>query len=439
MIRGGFGPAVPPPPVRGLGPLGRDDAREILGSVPRSMLRSLQGTLLGVLLLALLVTWFVRYPDEIRAPVLLTSADVPSSVVARASGTLVLQVRDGEAVRAGEPLGYVEAAGSPADVLRLKDAVARFRAAPRGPAPPPFDAARFGGADLGALADAYAAFEQDLLALRLRAGQGGSAARQAEVERRIAGYRELIARSRAEAGLREEEIRLARSRYQADSALAAARLVAPLEAQERRRALLSLRREAEQAAAAETNLRLAAGQLRDDERRAREQEAVDARELERRVDVSAAQLWTQIGEWERLYVFRAGRDGRVALNRYWASHQYVQANDEVLSVVPPGGAAVLGFVRAPIARSGTLRVGQRVRISLADFPADAYGELEGAVAEVSPVARDSAYRVTVALPRGLTTTTGRTLPRRPEYRGTAQIATEDRRLLQRLLFRSAGR
>lgn len=435
MPTGGLGPVPPPVRRRADANLRSDEARAVLGAVPHWIIRSAQGALLAVLLGALLISWFIRYPDEMRAPVSLTTREIPASLVARTSGTLVLRVRDGQAVRGGEPVGYLETAASADDVLRLKDAVGRFRGAFSGRGLPPFEETRFQRAELGELGDTYMAFEQDLVAYRLWTRQRGAQAQEAALGRRIAEHQRLMAQSGTAGAIREQELAIARARVQADSALAARQMVSPLDYQERRRALLALQAEREGAAAALTSLQITVGELRDDRAKVRQQAEQDEQALSRALERSLAQLWKQIEDWEHQYLLRAPREGRVALNRYWADHQYVRANDEVLSVVPEEGDTVFGFIRAPIAGSGKLGVGQRVRISLADYPAAEYGELLGSVTRISPVVRDSTYRVTVALPRGLVTTAGRTLPTRHEYSGSAVIATQERRLLERLVMR----
>lgn len=416
--------------------VGSEEARVVLGAVPHWTIRWGQGALLAVLLFSLLISWFIRYPDRIQAPISLTTREVPSSVVARASGILVLLVRDDQAVRDAQPLGYLQTSASAEDVLRLKEAVARFREGFGGGAPPPpFETSRFQGADLGELGEAYVGFVHDLSAFTLWERQGGAQAQETALLRKIAEYQHLIAQSEREGALREQELALARARYEADSVLAARQLTSVLDYQDRWRAFLALQRENEGARATLTNLQITLGGLRDELLEVRRKAERDEQGLARNLERSLTTVREQIAEWEQLYVFRAPRAGRVALNRYWTNQQYVRANDEVLSIVPEQGDTVFGIIRAPLAGSGTLSQGQNVRIALADYPAAEYGELLGSVTRIAPVARDSTYRVTVALPRGLTTTAGRSLPPKHEYNGVAIITTQERRLLERLLMR----
>ncbi|HEY0152478.1 MAG TPA: HlyD family efflux transporter periplasmic adaptor subunit [Longimicrobium sp.] len=439
MLRGGLGPAVPPPVERPRAQVRSEETRAILGAVPPWMVRSAQGALLALLLGGLLISWFIRYPDRIRAPISLTTREVPSAVVARASGMLALSARDGQTVRGGETLGYLESGASAADVLRLKEALGPFRGGLGGGRLPSFEGARFQRAALGEMGAAYLAFEQELRAYQLWMRQGGSQGREAALARRIAEHQRLLAQTASVGGLRAQELSIVRARYQADSALAARQLVSALEFQETKRAYLGLEREIQGAAAGLTELRIRLGELEDALVRERQEGERGEQDLARAVERSAAQLWKEIELWEQMYVLRAPRNGRVALNRYWANHQYIRANDEVLTVVPERGDTVFGFIRAPIAGSGKLSPGQRVRISLDDYPAAEYGELLASVTRISPVATDSTYRVTVALPRGLTTTAGRTLPARHEYSGSAVITTRDRRLLERFFLRPMTR
>jgi hypothetical protein len=78
-------------------------------------------------------------------------------------------------------------------------------------------------------------------------------------------------------------------------------------------------------------------------------------------------------------------------------------------------------------------VGQQVNIKFAHYPYREYGMVTGIVERISLVPADNFYVVEVSLPEGLRTSYGKTLPFTQEMPGTAEIITEERRLLARFL------
>lgn len=81
-----------------------------------------------------------------------------------------------------------------------------------------------------------------------------------------------------------------------------------------------------------------------------------------------------------------------------------------------------------------------VNIKLHDYPYDEYGLLVGRVTSLSkstsqittPNGSVNIYRVHIGLPQGLTTNFGYTLNPNLETKGTAEIITKPRQLIERL-------
>ncbi|HEU0300590.1 MAG TPA: HlyD family efflux transporter periplasmic adaptor subunit, partial [Longimicrobium sp.] len=154
-----------------------------------------------------------------------------------------------------------------------------------------------------------------------------------------------------------------------------------------------------------------------------------------------------ITRWEQQFVLRAPVDGRASFVRALSENQYVPASEPVLAVVPSGGQLV-GQMTLPHAGAGRVRPGQRVIIRFESYPAAEFGAVHGRVGAISLLANERkkgdhsevVYLVEVALPEGLVTTTGRRLEFRQEMRATADIVTQERRLIERLFaqFRQAA-
>jgi HlyD family secretion protein len=89
-------------------------------------------------------------------------------------------------------------------------------------------------------------------------------------------------------------------------------------------------------------------------------------------------------------------------------------------------------------RSGKVKKGLLVNIKLSGYPYLEYGMVRGIVKSKSLVPASDAYVIEIELPEGLTTLYGTKLDFTQNMQGTAEIITENIRLLQKIVnpFRS---
>ncbi|MBC9934224.1 hypothetical protein [Chitinophaga qingshengii] len=92
--------------------------------------------------------------------------------------------------------------------------------------------------------------------------------------------------------------------------------------------------------------------------------------------------------------------------------------------------------RIPAAEAWRVKAGQPVMLQLTAYPPDTYGLLRGTVTTSAVAETDSSFGVTVQLTQGMLSTTGKQIPRQPVLTGTAEIMTDDKSLLQRILGRA---
>jgi HlyD family secretion protein len=377
-------------------------------------------------------TWMIRYPDALTGRVVIIPRRPPIPVVARANGRIVrLAVKDGDVVEAGALLALVESPADPADVLALAAELRDVDPAQLGSRAAPRLSLR-GPRRLGEVQAAYSAFARDYGELLHLNAQDYAARKAATLQAQIGEQ------SRANRGLAAQHELAQRKCALVDEQLRAARdlfgqgLVSESELRQSELASLEARSVVQdveaRASTAETQVSDTRARLLDLEQGAA-QIAVD-RELAARE--SFKQLQTALATWDDHYALRAPVAGRVSLGQLWADHQFIKANDEVMTVVPEAGP-LLGRVALPRGGAGKARAGQRVLIRLADYPYEEFGILEGTVDSLGGVSHEDAYVVNVNLPRGLTTSYGLQIPARPELLGNAEIITDDVRLLLRLL------
>jgi multidrug efflux pump subunit AcrA (membrane-fusion protein) len=93
---------------------------EIMSQPPSWLVRWGITMFLGVILLVLAVSWWVRYPELIKGNLRIVANNLPKSVVTRSEGQLMqLYVSDGQMVQKGQLLAQLETTARPTQVANL--------------------------------------------------------------------------------------------------------------------------------------------------------------------------------------------------------------------------------------------------------------------------------------------------------------------------------
>jgi HlyD family secretion protein len=144
-------------------------------------------------------------------------------------------------------------------------------------------------------------------------------------------------------------------------------------------------------------------------------------------------LKAQIYIWENNYLLYSPVEGIVSFTKFWSANQSVVKDEPVMNVVPLETGNFLGRINLKMQRSGKVKIGQLVNIKLSGYPYLEYGMVRGIVKSKSLVPSGDSYIIEIDLPEGLTTLYGKPLDFTQNMQGTAEIITEDIRLLQKIV------
>jgi len=151
------------------------------------------------------------------------------------------------------------------------------------------------------------------------------------------------------------------------------------------------------------------------------------------LDEALQNLKAQMRIWQNNYLLISPVEGIAAFTTYWSVNQSVTINQPVLSVVPEETGDFVGRIKLKMQRSGKVKVNQAVNIKLSGFPYLEFGMIRGVVSSKSLVPTGDAYIIEVSLPDGLTTLYGKKLDFIQNMQGTAEIVTDDLRLIQKII------
>jgi len=419
--------------------------QEILGRPPQWMIR--WGiTLVFVVIFGLFVgSYFFKYPDIVPARVTVNSEHFPAHIVSSISGRIdSLFVSNGQQVMPGDVVALIQSPTVFEDYLRLKSEwqtfenlanIGRDMSRPYNSHIQTFQFStdlRLGDLQgtYSALLNAYNNYLQFLIQdYHNRTIE--SLRRQIEIQQRI-----LSQQGRQMQSV-EQQIQIARSTFERDSVLYTRGVLAALDYEQARQTFLNALQTIENARNVTANQQINILQLG--------QQIYDL-ERERHFQISQhglnfsnakEQFFSQLSSWEQNHLLRSPIAGTVSFTRFFQQHQNIGAGEILLTVVPYGEQRLTGRILLPQRGAGRVKVGQPVNIKFEHFPHLEFGMVRAKIQSISavPIQQNdqSFFVVEVDFPNDLKTNFGETLTFTQNMEGSAEIITEDLRLLDRFI------
>lgn len=411
--------------------LDHEPVAEIIGKEPAWIIRWGITMIFFSTILMLMGTWIIKYPDAVPANIIITTQTPPLTVPARTSGKLeALYVQEGQRVDTGDYLALLENSARIDEINTLRDQLERFRGFLLDPKDYRQDTLEK-LVNLGPLQADYADFFDRFADYKDHLDQNFNGQKIIATQGQIDRYRELQRKQQDQRDLQQQELELAQRKLANSEELFKQQMVAETELNDLKTSVLQARYALTAAENTLVNNRIQLGDLERVLLELEQSETAAVRSLVQRAQSSYKTLAGSFADWELTYVLKAPTEGVVSLFQFWSPNQFVTAGAEVLTVVPDQSALV-GRIFLPQRGSGKVEVGQDVQIKFASFPFDEFGMVLGEVASISPVAQQDQYLVNVALTNGLKTSYNKELEFKHNMSGSAEIITEDLRLIERI-------
>ncbi|WP_130735710.1 HlyD family secretion protein [Flavobacterium sp. J27] len=408
-----------------------EQVQEILTKVPHWMIRWGNLVILLLLLLLLLFSYFIKYPDINATQITITTAIPPEKLIARTSGRIeAMLVSDNSIVTKNTPLAVIENTANYNDVFILKNIIDTIQI---NRTPFPFEKLKF--SQLGDIESAYALFQKEYSANDLQ-----KLLKPYQVESRAQGFeasqlKERLQLLESQKSINQTELELEKSQLDRQELLYKKGVIAAQEFEKSKITYLQSQKNYKNLLSSISQLKSSLNDLNKNSKSTSINATKDAINLERNVLQSFFQLKKAIKDWELNYVLRTSMNGKVSFLQLWSQNQSVTAGDLVFSVVPINEKVYIGKVKALAQNSGKIKKGQTVNIRLANFPDREYGVVKGVVSNISATPdKEGNLLIDVSLPNGLDTSYEKKIIFQQEMIGTADIVTEDLRLIERFLY-----
>jgi HlyD family secretion protein len=404
------------------------EVREVLGEAPSSIIR--YGIFIIFVMIVLLVigSIVIKYPDVIHGSCYITSKNPPIRIKPKKAGKIAhLLIEDNEEVERGQCLAVIEDAASYQSVVFLNDLLHS-----------PVDSllAKFPlkkNLTLGSLQMGYSLLEEMIAGYNYFSQNQFFDDKIRMVEEKVNSYKLYIHQLNKKKNLQEMQLGIKRKSFLRDSLLFERGVISTadwekssLQILEGRQVFQDLR----------TNLSSAKFELV-----ARQQELLELRvqklntirDKEFAIHRAIVDLKGQIDLWKEQNLLTSPIQGNISLVDFWEENQNVVENQVVMIVYPKQRVKIFGKAELQAFGAGRLRRNQVVNIKLDNYPYREFGMLKGKLVKLS-LTEERTYIATISLPDTLVTNYGVTIPLSQEMTGAAEIITEKMNLFERLFM-----
>jgi hypothetical protein len=390
--------------------------------------------LVGILMgLVVLMGFLIEYPDTVDGEISVTASTAPVRLVAHTGGRIYLLKPNKSMLNAGDVIAYVESGATYTHILLLDSMLeaAHFDAAKSASLPDTFI--------LGEVGAPYSSF---LLACaqhqRLHTSNIYETMRE-NLRTKIASDTKVFVNMGEELRLKHTMLAYVREQLEKDSLLWQMKGMSEQDYRSRQNSYLSQlesmvslqsSRLAKQSEISQNNLEI---------QRITLEEMESKEKALSELTTSKNALVNAINVWKEQYLQHAPVAGELEYLGFWRNSAFVQAGSELFSIIPLR-SDIVGEVEIPSYGSGKVEVGQVANVKISSYPHDEYGLIEGVVQSLSRMtnktpAKDGVgdvYLATISFPNGTVTNFGKELPLDFEAKGTVEIITKPKRLIERL-------
>jgi len=409
-----------------------EEASEIIGTQPRWIIR--WGITLVFILFAgvLAGSYFIKYPQIIKAHIVISSFNPPVDLIARRDGHIdSFFVADNSRVQKGDIILMLSSTANYKAITCVEnnltntaqtDYLALIRA--------PWVEQNY---TLGEIQSFFNEFQTYCLDYRHYLESDITGGKKRLIEQQLDHNREYYRWLGLQKQIKDSVFLFQYRNYQRDSMLFIRKMITPVEYENSLRELLEMKStligyETDMASA-----RLSGMQTQQQAEEFSIEHANTIAGFEQHISQSRQGLINSIQSWKEQYLLISPAFGRVTYVNYWHNNQWVKFGERLVSIIPEDSDIITGRLYIPINGIGSVEKGQTVIIRLDSYLYMEYGMINGYINNISAVPDDeNKYVAEVIFPEGLTTTRNLHLPLIQQMTGEGRVVTKDMRLIEYL-------
>jgi multidrug efflux pump subunit AcrA (membrane-fusion protein) len=407
-----------------------DDMQDIITAVPSWILRWGITLFFTILVLLFSLSAFIKYPDIVKTQLKITSPDMPKQVVPKITGKLVnLLVNNNDAVKADQPLAYIESTARHDKVLLLLAQLKQIQA--QVAQNKTIDKALITNAskyELGELQSSYQSFFQAYITYKSTVEDGFLLKKRTYLQQDAIALSKQTNQLNAEKQLQQRDFDLAEAEYNMHKKLEKEKVETQAELRQQESKYISKKApmiQTDQALiAASTNVLAKQKEIMELDNQVQEEKSKFSQALN--------SLISQAEDWKSKYILTASQAGRVTYAGIIQRNQVITAGQDVF-YINAGNEQYFGEMNIPQDNLGKVKEGQQVLVKLRSYPFEEYGMLRGKISYLSDVPyKDSIFISKVVFKSKFASDMKKPVHLKQGMMADAEIITQDATILQRL-------
>ncbi|WP_298904463.1 HlyD family efflux transporter periplasmic adaptor subunit [uncultured Psychroserpens sp.] len=410
-----------------------EQVQDILDAIPNWMI--LWGNTLIMLLIIMLlcISWFVKYPDIINANAVVTTEIPSQKIYGKVTGKLnALLVSDNQEVGKSQPLAIIENSANYQDVFMLKEVLDTITINKK-TVNFPIDSMPI--LFLGDIDTQYALFENSYIQYKLNKElqpfSNEALANQYSISELNQRFQSLNAQKR----INKKELEFKNKELQRHKSLFDKGVISAQSYESKQLEYAQTERNYKNFETSISQIKERISNAHKTSKGSKINQIKEEMGLLKNVIQSFNQLKNAIKAWEQMYVLQSAINGQVSFLNYYNTNQTVNQGDLVFTIIPNESSTFIAKLKTPAQNSGKIKIDQTVNVKVDNFPKSEFGVLNGKVMYISAIPdKDGLYLVNVKLPKELVTSYNKKIEFKQEMLGSAEIITEDLRLIERFFY-----
>ena len=407
-----------------------EEVQDILGATPSWIIRAGISVILLVVISLLIGSWFFKYPDIIQSRITLTTQNPPASLIAKNNGKITdIFVLEKQEVKQNQIIAIIENTANHQDVLKLEILLNKQKEKSL-----LIDSINFA---LGELQQSFSSYSRLLHDYNNFKELDYYNKKIESVRNQKRDFRLYYDRLWTQRGMKEQELNLAQKQFERDKSLFEKDVYSKSDFEKAQKQYLQEKLSFENIRTILANTQMQINQLDQQILDLQLQESKEQNQQEIAIDEAQQNLKSQIKQWKQRYLIISPIDGKVTFTKIWSKNQNVQTGEIVATIIPQKATDIIGKVEIPAVGVGKVKLGQTVNIKFDNFPYMEFGLLRANIKSISLIPiqteKGAIYTAEVEIPDTLISNYGKQLKFSQEMTGTADIITDDIRLLERFL------
>lgn len=409
-----------------------DEVQEIISHVPNWMIRWGISLIFILILLFLFLSWIIKYPDVITGSVELTTKISPIKVVSKQSSEIEkIYFKNNSAVKKGEALVLLKNQLNNQAKKELKEfctQVEQFKKEDK----LTFLNIPSSNYNYGVLQTNYSNLVQSINEYQMYINKSTTIFNISNLKEQIIQNFKLKDLANNQLRNSKNQLKTTQQKFDSDKLLYEKGVISKITFFEEQKKLINAQSSVDNINKEIVQIALIITKLKKELNDIESNYKIQKTQLKQAINKELKSISNELQNWKENYIITSPIAGKMVYDESDIyENKFIEQNKNVLTIVP-NNQSHIGYVEVAKQGYGKIKLNQKVRIKLDNYPFHEFGLLNGVVSEISLIPNEESYIIKIQLSNGLITNYNKPIKYQPHMSGVAEIVTEDLRIIERV-------